>query len=416
SMVPDLTIAANFRLTQTPADAVIEALDTLGMTGLDLQEYARDIPLSFLRILDLARALAHQPRLLVLDEITAALPTDLAERVFAAMRRHTEGGGSVLFISHRLAEVVEHSDVCTIFRDGQTVDRFKPGEGGERRIVASMLGPTAETVRTQARRTTRDLSEVPPRLSVHGVGVGPALAEVSFDVRPGEVLGIAALEGQGQDDLFDILSGQRRPDRGRIDVEGTSLRARHPADALKAGNALVPSDRTQAILPERPIGENLALGLFRRLASWGPIPMARTRSRVETVIEQLAIDTRAAAQARRLSGGNQQKLTIGRWLTAGFGTLLLFDPTRGIDIGTKHLIYDVIRQCADEGGAICMYTSELREIDLVADRALVLYQGRIVAETAPDAGEARLLAAMHGLTDAQHEGDHADPLAPEAQR
>jgi ribose transport system ATP-binding protein len=367
------------------------------MAGLDLRENAGDLPLPFLRMIDLARALAHEPRLLVLDEITAALPTDLAQRVFEVMQRQTAAGGSVLFISHRLEEVVTHCDKCTVFRDGRDVASFVPREGGEARIVQSMLGEAAELVREEVRRSPRDLSAVAPRIEVRGVGAGRQLDDVTFDVKPGEVVGVVALEGQGQDVLFEALAGDRRFESGEVLVDGRPLSASHPAHAIARGIALVPSDRALALLPQRSIEENLGLTLYRRLRSWGPIPMRSVRAKTHDAITRMSIDTRAAAQAKRLSGGNQQKLTIGRWLTAGFSTLLLFDPTRGIDIGTKHQIYDLIAELAESGAAILMYTSELREVALVADRVVVLYRGRIVAELPADAGDEALLSAAHGL-------------------
>ncbi|MEO7586687.1 MAG: sugar ABC transporter ATP-binding protein [Arachnia sp.] len=411
ALVPDLSVLQNLRLTRTPLDRVVETLGTMGLEGLDLRENVRDIPLPFLRMIDLARALAHDPRLLVLDEITAALPTDLASRVFEVMQRQKESGGSVLFISHRLEEVILHCDTCTVFRDGRDVASFAPREGGEARIVQSMLGESAGLVRSDVRRASKDLVGVAPRLSVRGVSSGSTLTDVTFDVRPGEVVGLTALEGQGQDRLFDGLSGVLRFDGGEVLVDDRPLLASHPASAVDAGVVLVPSDRSLALLPQRSIEENLALPMYRRLRDWGPIPQKRVKERVGEAIERMSIDTRAASQARRLSGGNQQKLTIGRWLTAGFETLLLFDPTRGIDIGTKHQIYDLIREVADSGAAVLMYTSELREISLVADRALVLYRGTIVAELPSDADEEQLLAAAHGLT------PHTPPRdIPEARR
>jgi ribose transport system ATP-binding protein len=208
---------------------------------------------------------------------------------------------------------------------------------------------------------------------------------------------MAALEGQGQDRLFEILSGNVRAAGGEILVDGQPLRARHPYDAIRRGVVLVPSNRLMALLPQRPIRENIAAPLFNRLRRWGPINMGRERRQVQEAVDRLSIDTRAAAQARRLSGGNQQKLTIGRWLAAGFRTLLLFDPTRGIDVGTKHQIYDLVRELADAGAAIVLFTSELREIALVCDRAVVLHNGAIVAEMPPTASESDLLTAAHGL-------------------
>lgn len=405
ALLPDLTVRQNLKLTRTPVARVRDELERLGLGGLDLREQVKEIPLPFLRMLDLARALAHDPRLLVLDEITAALPTDLAAVVFDVMARQKESGGSVLFISHRLEEVIMHCDRCTVFRDGEDVASFDPREGGESRIVQSMLGESASLVREDLRRSTADLTDVAPRLVVRGVSSGRTLSNVSFSVKPGEVVGISALEGQGQDRLFDGLGGVRRFDSGEVRVDGRVVAAGHPATAISHGTVLVPSDRALALLPQRSIEENLALPMYHRIRSWGPIRHKRVQAGVDDAIERMSIDTRAASQARRLSGGNQQKLTIGRWLTTGFDTILLFDPTRGIDIGTKHQIYDLIREVAQSGAAVVMYTSELREISLVADRALVLYRGEIVAELPPDASEEELLAAAHGLSPGDEPND-----------
>lgn len=402
AMIPDLTVKANLRLTGTDPAAVTAELEQLGIHGLDLGERVSDVPLPFLRMLDLARALAHKPRLLILDEITAALPSDLSAKVTEVMARQTAAGGSVLFISHRLEEVIEHCDMCTVFRDGGDVASFAPKDGREERIVHSMLGEVASGQAEEGRRSRAERPDVgEPYLVVRGVSAGEVLNDVNFSVAPGEVVGITALEGQGQEALFDVLAGARRPRTGDIQVDGEALIARHPAAAISRGISLVPADRTMAILPKRSIRENIALPATARFWRWGPISGRKETRAVNGAVARLSIDTRAASQARRLSGGNQQKLTIGRWLAEGFRTLLLFDPTRGIDIGTKRQIYDLIRELAEEGAAVVMYTSELREIELVCDRALVLYHGRIVAELPPDAGEEALLRAAHGFVDAE---------------
>jgi ribose transport system ATP-binding protein len=399
AMIRDLTVEQNLKLTGADPAKVRHELAEMDLDGLDLDEQVRDIPLPFLRMLDLARALAFDPQLLVLDEITAALPPDLSERVFAIMTRWKRRNRSVLFISHRLAEVREHCDMCTILRDGRDVASFHPGqEGGESQIVAAMLGEASTAVRDVAReRAARAGTERTQRLVVRDLLIDRHDAGVSFEVAAGEVLGMAALEGQGQDRLFDILSGSDRAAGGEILVDGRPLHARHPFEAIRRGVVLVPSDRLMALLPQRPIRENIAAPLYNRVPRWGPINIGRERRQVQEAVTRLSIDTRAAAQARRLSGGNQQKLTIGRWLAAGFRTLLLFDPTRGIDVGTKHQVYDLIRELADGGAAILMFTSELREIALVCDRAAVLHNGAIVAEMPPTASETDLLTAAHGL-------------------
>ncbi|HEX3201058.1 MAG TPA: sugar ABC transporter ATP-binding protein [Actinomycetes bacterium] len=399
ALIPDLTVEQNLRLTGVDPAAVRRELAGMDLDGLDLGEQVRDIPLPFLRMLDLARALAFDPQLLLLDEITAALPPDLSERVFAITTHWKQRNRSVLFISHRLAEVREHCDMCTVLRDGRDVASFHPGEGGEAQIVAAMLGEASAAVRDVARerRAARARTEDAPRLVVRDLLIDRQDAGVTFEVQAGEVLGMAALEGQGQDRLFEILSGNVRAAGGEILVDGQPLKARHPYDAIRRGVVLVPSNRLMALLPQRPIRENIAIPLFNRISRWGPINIGRERRQVSEAVTRLSIDTRAADQARRLSGGNQQKLTIGRWLAAGFRTLLLFDPTRGIDVGTKHQIYDLVRELADGGAAIVLFTSELREIALVCDRVAVLHNGAIVAEMPPTASETDLLTAAHGL-------------------
>jgi ribose transport system ATP-binding protein len=406
ALVPDLTVAQNVRLTGLPVDAVRGRLREMDL-DVDFTEQAGDVPLPLLRMIDLARAMAHEPQLLLLDEITAALPSDLAERVFAVMEEWRRRGRSVLFITHRLAEVIAVCDRATVLRDGRDIGTVVPQEGGERQIVELMLGPEAAQAEAKAVEvdetagvedgtaagagaTTLELSEL---------RVG-SLAGVSFTLRAGEILGIASLEGQGQDDLFAALAGERRSEGGEIRVAGKTLRPRHPYDSVRAGLVLVPADRLLALLPQRSVRENIAAPRYNRLARWGPINPRDERRRVGNAIDALQIDTRAQRQVRRLSGGNQQKVTIARWLASGFQTLLCFDPTRGIDVGTKRQIYALLRRLADDGAAILFFSSELSEFPLVCDRVLTLFGGRITGELAGEgADEASLLRAMHGLVE-----------------
>jgi ribose transport system ATP-binding protein len=355
-------------------------------------------------MIDLARALARQPQLLLLDEITAALPSDLAERVFAAMRAQRERGRSVLFITHRLNEVIQTCDRATIFRDGRAVATITPEEGSEETIVAHMLGEAV--ARATVAAAERKPEAVPVRatgevaaLDVDSLTVG-GVHGVSFSLARGEVLGIAALEGQGQDELFDALAGATSIAGGEVRAGGKSLKARHPYDAIRAGVVLVPADRLHALLPQRSVRENVAAPRYASVRRWGPISMREEGRRVREAIDALQIDTRAARQVRRLSGGNQQKVTIARWLASGFSTMLCFDPTRGIDVGTKRQIYALLRRLADDGAAILFFSSELAEFPLVCDRVLTLYAGQITAELpGAAADEATLLRAMHGLVE-----------------
>lgn len=399
ALIPDLTVEHNLRLSGLEPERIRPWLGRVGLAGLDLGSVVRDLPLPVLRLLDLARALAHGPRLLMLDEITAALPADQAEHVFSIMADWRAEGRSVLFITHRLAEVLRVCDRATVLRDGRHVATLVPGEGGESRLVEAMLGEVAAATVGPARdRGVR--AGAPVVLEARSLTSRGYLRGVSFRLHRGEVLGLVALEGQGQDRLFEVLSGDRPFDGGELLVDGRPLHPRSPFDAIRHGVVLIPADRLQALLPQRPVRENLAAALYNRMVRWLSL-LRDEEDRVRRVVDRLAIDVRAQRQARRLSGGNQQKLVVGRWLVGGFRVLLCFDPTRGIDIHTKEQIYGLLRELADEGAAILYYTSELQEIPLICDRVLVMYGGTIVHEQdAATADEATLLNAAHGLQEA----------------
>lgn len=402
ALIPDLTIEQNLRISKLDETEIRVWLERMGLGDLDFDLMVRDLPLALLRLLDLSRALALDPQLLMLDEITAALTTDQADYVFDVMREWKGRNRSVLFISHRLGEVLEICDEATILRNGRDVESLAPGEGGEARLVTAMLGEVAEAAIEQgpAVPEAADTSDRAVVLEARDLVRGDKVSGVSFQLRAGEILGLAALEGQGQDQLFQVLSGDHRANSGELLVNGRRLRPRSPYDAIRNGLALVPADRKAALLPQRSVRENVSLPLYDRVGRWFGLVGDETE-RVDRAVDRLDIDVRAGSQVQRLSGGNQQKVTVGRWLASGFETLLCFDPTRGIDIQTKAQIYDLLRELADEGAAIFLYTSELVEIPLVCDRVLVMYNGQIVHEQeAATATEESLLTAAHGLEEA----------------
>jgi ribose transport system ATP-binding protein len=401
ALIPDLDVSSNLRLTQTPVEPFLGWVKELGVPGLDLRETARHIPLAVLRVLDLARALAIEPDVLLLDEMTAALPANLAERVLDVVKRQSRAGRSVIFISHRLLEISALCDRATVLRDGETVGVLDMGPGAEERIVELMLGAPVEKARERVQRDTAaatPASATASRVRVRNLRVGTKLHDVSFDLLSGEVLGVVALEGQGQDELFDVLSGSTRPSAGSIEVNGSAVQFHHPADAIRSGLVYVPGDRTEALLMQRSVKENIALPFSARVSGWGPIARSRERERVDGAIERLQIDTRAQSEVQRLSGGNQQKVTIARWVATGARTLLCFDPTRGIDIRTKREIYRLLRELAAQGASVLLYTSELEEVQLVCDRAVVIFRGRVVDVLPADiADEPALMRAAYGL-------------------
>ncbi|HXW20643.1 MAG TPA: ATP-binding cassette domain-containing protein, partial [Roseiarcus sp.] len=246
ALVPDLTVGQNMRLAGVPIEAVREWLAQLGVARLDFNLIVRDLPYQTLRLIDLARALASEPDMLLLDEITASLPADLSEQIYAMVRRWRDRGRAVIFISHRMAEISALCDRATVLRDGITVGVTERAHDSEERIVGLMLGAdaakavaSAPVARTghQARRGDR------PALEVRDLRRIPLLNDVSFKLYPGEVLGVAALEGQGQEELFDCIAGSRRYDHGAIFGHGEELKLHHPADAIAAGVVLVPANR-----------------------------------------------------------------------------------------------------------------------------------------------------------------------------
>ena len=401
SIIPDLDIMSNLRLTRTPIEPFRHWIAELGLGDLDIARLARTLPLATLRVVDLARALAIEPDILMLDEMTAALPADLTERVLEVIGRHRGTDRSVIFISHRMIEIAALCDRATVLREGETVGVVDVDEGSEERIVGLMLGEIAgggPSSADGARASAQRQPDAVPRVRATNLRFGTKLADVSFDLYPGEVLGVVALEGQGQDELFDILAGSVRPAGGTLAVDGAPATFGHPADAIRAGLVYIPADRAEALLMKRSVRENIALPFTAPVRAWGLIDTGAERRRVAEAIKTLQIDTRVQSEVRRLSGGNQQKVTIARWVAGGVRTMLCFDPTRGIDIGTKRQIYELLRDLAAAGAAVLLYTSELKEIQLACDRAIVIFGGRVVAQIAvEDADEATLLRAAYDL-------------------
>ena len=399
ALIPDLDVLSNLRLTDTPVEPFRAWVRELGIPDLDIRETARHIPLAILRVLDLARALAVEPDVLLLDEMTAALPANLAEKVLEVVRRQGDAGRSVIFISHRFVEISALCDRATVLRDGSTVGVVDIEPGVEERIVEMMLGTRIEKTRVAARQAGDQAANgARKRLSVRNLQFGTKLHDVSFDLANGEVTGVFALEGQGQDELFAALAGSIRPTGGTIDVDGAPVKFSHPSDAIQTGIAYVPGDRAEALAMQRSVRENIALPFSAALRKWGPIRMRREQVVVSSAIARLQIDTRAQGEVQRLSGGNQQKVTIARWIAADARTILCFDPTRGIDVGTKQEIYKLLRELAGQGKSVLFYTSEMEEVQRVCDRVIVIFGGRVV-DTFPveEADEAALMRAAYGL-------------------
>lgn len=401
SLLPNLSVAENMMLPRMPRGrlgmvthsgaerAVSEMLDRHQLDHIDPAATVSTLALSDRQRLEIVRAMGHATRLLVLDEPTAALAD--VEWLFALVRRMQAMGTAILYISHRLGEVRALCDRATVLRNGRSIGTVDLSGSSDDDIFQMMVGRSSHAVRSRAFATAAAL---PPALEARGLSAG-ALKDASFTLRPGEIVGMAGLEGQGQRDLFRSLVGLVPTRAGTVLVDGEPMTIRNPRDALLAGGGLayLPEERkSEGILATLTTAGNMAIPVLSRIASGGIVSASKERALVSGEARRLDLAERYLPfKISDLSGGNQQKALIGRVIMTGAKTLLLFDPTRGVDVGTKQSIYEAIRRFADGGGSVLFYSSELPEIVGLAHRCLVLYGGRIAAEFEGEAIEEQAL-------------------------
>ncbi len=322
--------------------------------------------------------------------------------------RQRGGDRSVLFISHRMIEIAAVCDRATVLREGVTVGVVDVTAGSEERIVELMLGEVVgEMTAGRASGAAQRPAAAAPRLSARNLAADASAWRTSRSTcTRARSWASSPSRARARTSCSTSWPAPRDRPRGELHVDGAPVSFRHPADAIRAGLVYVPADRAEALLMQRSVRENIALPFTTRLRPLGAHRPGRERTKVDGAIATLQIDTRAQGEVRRLSGGNQQKVTIARWVADGVHTMLCFDPTRGIDIRTKHQIYMLLRDLAEAGAAVLLYTSELKEIQLACDRAIVIFGGRVVAEIAvEDADEPTLLRAAYNL--------RSDALMPE---
>jgi ABC-type sugar transport system ATPase subunit len=357
------------------------------------------LPLSVRQVGGIARALVRDPRILILDESTSALDVATRDRLFAVVRRHTGAGGSSIFISHRMDEIEEIADRITVLRTGRSVATLARGEAGADELVRLMSGADHLTAGAEA--------ELPRSERVCGAGVlaarslrlRPDAAPVDLTVHRGELVGLAGLEGHGQDSFLRALwTGAADGEVVRIDQQQETV-IRSPAQAAEVGVVYVPRDRrSESLFPTLSIRENFAaptLGSDRR---FGVVWRARTDARLARYTDQLAIKLSAVGlPITTLSGGNQQKIVMARWLAMAPAVLLLNDPTRGVDPKAKRDLYTLLRQLAGEGAAIVMLSTEVDELIELMDRVLVFREGSVHAELSHgDLARETLVASFFG--------------------
>ena len=408
SLVPNLSVAQNLLLPSQPrgpfglvsARRVVEAgaviLERHGLGRIDPSAEVGSLRLADRQRIEIARAIENAGRVLILDEPTAALAE--TDWLFEQIRRVTAKGVAVLYISHRLAEVREICTEATVLRNGRSIASVGLSQASDGDIFEMMVGRRVDH-NARSRASTAQQTGT-PRLSVQGLG-GQGLHDISFDLRPGEILGVAALEGQGQRGLFRMLAGLEMPEQGLVAIDGKPEILTSPRKALKTGSgvAYLPEERkTEGILAGLSAATNVVLPVMNRVALASFISPQAELAAAQPPADRVEMNRRYLAFAiGDLSGGNQQKALVARMLATGARTLLLFDPTRGVDVGTKQSIYAAIRAFATEGGSVLFYSSELPEVVQLADRCLVLYGGQIFQSfEGDDIAEQALVAAMLG--------------------
>ncbi len=404
NLIPDMSVEENLLLGHMPTRLGVidrrdmrarasEALQRLG-EPINPRAKMRSLSIGQQQMVEIAKALMRDAKVIAFDEPTSSLSHKEVELLFNAIRGLRQDGRAVIYVSHRLAEVFELSDAVTVFRDGKLVATRDTLEGVDHDfLVKSMVG-----------RSIADIFHYSPR--PHGETVlevkdlfGYGLREpVSFSVRKGEILGFFGLIGAGRTELFRLLFGAERAEGGTTSVEGTPVRIRNTHDAIRHGLALMPEDRKlHGIIGVSSVAENINLAVRPTLASYGGLVIdeRRERENADAFVKKLRIKTPSTRQLmKNLSGGNQQKAILARWLSRHARVFLMDEPTRGIDVGTKSEIYSIMYDLAESGLGVVMVSSELPEILGVCDRIIVMREGAIAGEVSRDEATEELLLKL----------------------
>jgi ABC-type sugar transport system ATPase subunit len=353
-------------------------LAALGVGDIDPRTLVKHLSVSQMQLVEIAKAVSLDAKLLIMDEPTSSLTTGEITKLLEIMRGLRAKGVSILFITHKLEEVLEVADRITVLRDGKYVDTLAAGEVSTEQLVTLMVGREFE--RRPHRQFITDFSGREVVLEVQDLCVGDRVRNASFVLHRGEVLGLTGLVGAGRTELLQGILGYRPATSGTIKVDGKVVDIRHPSDALRLGMGMVPENRKeQGVFLRLDVLDNLTMAHLRNLAS--PLRFVDRRRATEAAgryVSDLSIKTPSLGQlAQNLSGGNQQKTIIGRWLMHGPRILFLDEPTHGIDVGAKAEIYRIIDAISKQGVSIILLSSELPEVLNLCDRIMVMHRGQI---------------------------------------
>ena len=395
SLIPDLSVADNIAISNPPRRFGLidrraqramaeEALARAGANDIHPLALVKDLSLSRRQMVEIAKALGRKPRILILDEATSALTAADVTKIYAVLRRLRADGLALVYISHRMHEIAELADECTVFCNGRSVASYVAGTKTDNEVVELMIGREYSGVFPA--RAARAASDAAPRLELRHLGWTDRLKDISLRLHAGEVVGLGGLDGQGQRELLLALFGVLRGTTGQVLVDGrlVDISGPHRAKRKDIGMALIPEDRkTEGLMLPMSVRDNLSFAALGRLSRWGIVDGQAERSAVQRIVKLLAVRTDGTGGAAgSLSGGNQQKLVIGKWLMMAPRIILLNDPTRGIDVGTKQEMYELLRELAGDGAAILFYSTDYDELVGCCDRVLVMYDGAIKRELA----------------------------------
>jgi rhamnose transport system ATP-binding protein len=406
ALFPDLSVAENLALGVEPGGRFsrvdwparrARARDALARVGadIDVDREARSLSLPEQQLVEIARALSIRARLLILDEPTASLTPREVDRLFALLAELRGAGVALIYISHRLEELPRLADRVTVLRDGRSVGTEAMADVNPAQLIRMMVGREVSAIFPK-----RELPLGEPVLEIEHLSSAEAgLDDVSLTVRRGEIVGLSGLVGAGRTELARVLFGLAKRDRGRVAVAGRDVTPGSPHDAIAAGIAYLPEDRRRhGVVLDMPVASNLTLAALSRISRRGILDLAAERQTATRLVEQLGVKTASiATPVGHLSGGNQQKVSLGRWLVAPPALLILDEPTQGVDVGAKAEIHRLIGDLAAEGMGVLMISSELPEVLGMSDRILVMRRGRIVAAFDRAAADAEsVMAAAFG--------------------
>jgi ribose transport system ATP-binding protein len=380
-------------------DLVAAHLSALGMGDVDLDDEVGDLDLALQQKIEIARAIFRKPRILLLDEPTSTLSGRDVDWLGQIVAHQKDQGVTVLFISHRMKEVRDFCDTMTVLRNGEHIATGPVASYSDDEVISMIAGRTlANELHQKTGGTNAPGAEV---LGAENISTPGRMRDVSFSLKAGEILGVAGLQGMGQLDLFLACFGMNRLIGGQLRVDGAPIVLTSPVDAVRAniGIGLVPEDRkTEALSLNLNGTQNASLPVIGRFTRGLLIDTSAEAAAVGAAFDRVEVDRRALwTRVGAFSGGNQQKIAIAKWILAESRVLLLFDPTRGIDVGTKSELYHLIRAFAKAGGAVLFHSTEIPELVHLSDRTLVFYGGRIAAELAGEnLSEEEILRAALG--------------------